>query len=351
MSRLRRMLTGGEGGVNTIPRMLPGVAFLTGGTGFVGGHVARALCSEGWKVRALARRPEALEAPVWRDLSVEAVAGGLSKESLPALSEALRGCQAIVHVAGLVKARSLEDYREVNVRGTRRLLAAGREAAPAAVFVLVSSQAAAGPSREGRPVREDELARPISWYGQSKREGEEAVAEEWKGPWIILRPSVVYGPGDRGLRTLFAAAARGWVPVPAGANRIQLIHAARAGIGIARAAGRPDLAGKTGFLSDPEPIRVRDLAAAIALLPARPARLVPIPAPFVYAAGALETLRERLSGVSRPFNADKAREILAGDWVCQPLLQQKLGLPPPRPLAAGLKETWDWYQREGWIAL
>jgi nucleoside-diphosphate-sugar epimerase len=345
------MLTGVAGGVNTIHRMLPGVAFLTGGTGFVGDYVARALCLEGWKVRALARRPEALAGPRWKDLSLEAVAGGLSERSLPALFEALRGCQAIVHVAGLVKARSLEDYRDVNVRGTQRLLAAGREAAPGAVFVLVSSQAAAGPAREGRPVREDDIPRPVSWYGLSKREGEEAVAREWKGPWIILRPSVVYGPGDRGLRTLFAAAARGWVPVPAGATRIQLIHASRAGLGIARAAGRPDLAGRTGFLGDPEPIRVRDLAAEIARLPPRPARLVPIPAPLVYAAGAFETLREAITGASRPFNADKAREILAGDWVCQPLLQQELGLPPPYPLEKGLRETWDWYRQEGWLAL
>src|SRR6476661_3170722 len=154
--------------------MSSGVAFLTGGTGFVGGHVARALCSEGWRVRALARRPEGLGGPRWEGLPLEIVAGGLSEESLPALSEALRGCRAIVHVAGLVKARSIEDYREVNVRGTRRLLAAGREAAPGALFVLVSSQAASGPARDGRPVREDDPARPVSWYGRSKREAEEA---------------------------------------------------------------------------------------------------------------------------------------------------------------------------------
>jgi nucleoside-diphosphate-sugar epimerase len=161
----------------------------------------------------------------------------------------------------------------------------------------------------------------------------------------------VYGPGDRGLLTLFAAAARGWVPVPAGSSRIQLIHAARAALGIARAAGRPDLAGRTGFLSDPDPIRIRDLAAILARLPERRARLLRVPTSLIRAAGAVETLREALTGVSRPFNSDKAREILAGDWVCAPVLQENLDLPPPSPLEDGLRETWNWYRQAGWLAL
>ena len=331
--------------------MSHGIAFLTGGTGFVGSHVARALSAEGWSVRALARRPESAAARSLGETAVEILRGDLSERSGETLRGALRGCGAIVHVAGLVKARSLEEYRETNVRATERLLAAANAAAPGALFVFVSSQAAAGPARDGRPVREEDPSQPISWYGVSKREGETAVARDWKGPWVVLRPSVVYGPGDRGLLTLFAAAARGWVPVPAGSSRIQLIPAARAALGIARAAGRPELAGRTGFLTDPDPIRIRDLAAVLASLPQRRARLVPIPAALVRAAGAVETLREALTGMSRPFNSDKAREILAGDWLCAPVLQEKLDLPPPSPLEDGLRSTWRWYQQAGWLAL
>ena len=257
-----------------------------------------------------------------------------------------------MHVAGLVKARTLEDYREVNVAGTERLLAAGRIAAPDSLFLLVSSQAAAGPSRGGRSVRDEDVPRPVSWYGLSKLEAEEAVAREWKGPWLVLRPSVIYGPGDRGLLTLFAGAARGWVPAPAIDRRIQIIHAARAALGIARSAGRADLSGKRGFLCDFDPIRIRDFAAAIARLPQRHARVVPIPDLLVRLAGAVETLRESVTRRSRPFNADKAREILAGDWLCEPdMMQKHLDLPPPSPLEDALRETWNWYIQQGWLAL
>ncbi len=323
------------------------VAFLTGGTGFVGSHVASALLREGWQVRALTRRAARDLAP---RSSFEWVPGDLFGQTN--LAGAVRGCQAIVHVAGLVKARTLEEYREVNVRGTQRLIAAGRESSPEALFVLVSSQAVAGPAVGGRPAREGDPARPVSWYGLSKREAELAVETEWKGPWIVLRPCVVYGPRDRGLLSFFAAAARGWVPVPAARSQIQLIAAEQAALAVARAAGRPDLSGRTGFLCDPEPVTIAAFAGALARLPQRPARLLRIPDLLVRVAGLAETLREAATRRSRPFNADKAREILAGDWVCDSApMRRDLDLPPAVRLEDGLKTTWDWYIREGWLNL
>ena len=309
-------------------------AFLTGGTGFVGGHVARALVEQGWKVRLLVRNSARAAGGLLENLPVETVAGDLSEGGIPV--SALAGVDAIVHVAGVTKARTLEEYREVNARGTARLVEAGRRSAPGALFVLVSSQAAAGPARGRPPGRRDDPPRPVSWYGISKREGEEAVARSWKGPWIILRPSVVFGPGDRGLLLLFRAAARGWLPVPAGDSRVQLIRAERAAEALARAAGRPDLSGRSGFLADPAPIAISELSRLIAALPAKRPRMVPLPRALVRLAGAAETAVETLTGRSRPFNADKAREILAGDWVCDGApLARDLGLSRPAPLSEG----------------
>ena len=171
-------------------------AFVTGGTGFVGWHVAKALLAEGWSVRALARggplRQTGLD-----ELPVDVVAGDLPATAASATSatsyvdRALQGCSAVVHCAGLVKARSLADYRAVNVLGTEHLVEASAKVCPTAVFVYVSSQAAAGPSRDGRPVAEGDPAKPVSDYGLSKLEGERAVARGWPGPRIVLRPGVL----------------------------------------------------------------------------------------------------------------------------------------------------------------
>src|SRR5256885_14256741 len=110
----------------------------------------------------------------------------------------------------------------------------------------------------------------MSSYGVSKREAEEAVEREWTGPWIVLRPAVVYGPGDRGLLPLFRAAAKGWVPVPAGRSPIQVIHAQQAALAIAPAARRSHLAGGAGFPRDPEPVADRDFPRPIARPPSPP---------------------------------------------------------------------------------
>src|SRR5262249_17653397 len=185
-------------------------AFLTGATGFVGGHVARALLEAGWTVRVLVRDASRASTGLLSGLTLDVASRDLSGTGLR--DARLRGCDAIVHVAGLTKARRFADYREVNVAGTGRLIAAARDAAPGALFLLVSSQAAAGPAIGGRPVSASDPPRPVSWYGHSKLEAEEAVASTWTGPWHVIRPGVVYGPGDRGLLQYFRMAARGWVP-------------------------------------------------------------------------------------------------------------------------------------------
>ena len=127
----------------------------------------------------------------------------------------------------------------------------------------MSSQSAGGPARDGRPVAEGDPARPVSDYGRSKLEGERAVARGWPGPWIVLRPGVLYGARDRGLLTYFRMAARGVLPVPAARSRVQIGSVEQAALGIARAAGRPDLAGRIGFLCDPNPIAVAELGEGI----------------------------------------------------------------------------------------
>jgi nucleoside-diphosphate-sugar epimerase len=324
------------------------LALLTGATGFLGGHVARALLDAGWGVRALARTDPARSA-LLGGVPVEVFPGDLSAST--DLAAAASDCEAIVHVAGVVKARTLEEYREVNFRGTERLVVAAGRTVPAAMFVQISSQAAAGPAREGRPVTPGDPPRPVSWYGVSKLEGEEAVRRAWKGPWIVLRPGVVYGPGDHGLLTYFRMACSGWLPVPAANRRIQIGAAAPIALAIARAAGRRDLSGRTAFLCDPEPVTVRQLATLVALLPPKRARLLPLPDPLVRLAGLAETWREMLTKKSRPFNADKAREVLAGEWLCQSGLRSELELPEPFSLEQGLRDTFDWYRREGWLNL
>ncbi len=296
-------------------------------------------------MKALVRRPDR---PGLLPPGAEVVPGDLGSG---AYATALEGCDAILHVAGLTRARSLDEYLSVNARGTEALARAGSEAAPNATFVHVSSQSAAGPSRNGAPVSENGPPRPVSWYGSSKLEGERALERVWKGPWCIVRPSVVYGAGDPGMLQLFTVIARGWAPILAGGKRrIQLIGASDLARVLFAAAATPALAGRRGFAAGP-PVSMGDLVRFAASLRRPPARTFPVPSFAIRAAGWVESLREAWTGRSRPFNRDKAREILQPDWICDPgPLLHDAGVENLESWREGVAKTIHWYEEEGWLA-
>jgi nucleoside-diphosphate-sugar epimerase len=320
---------------------------LTGGTGFVGSHVAHALLAAGYRVRALARRPED---PGWlKGTGAELVKGDVRDvATLPALVE---DASAVVHVAGKTSARSEAEYMAANAAGSANVVAAVRKSAPHAHVVLVSSQAAGGPSPNGAPVRAADPPRPVSSYGRSKLAGEEAVRNEPGLAFTILRPSAVYGPRETAIRDLFVAASRGFVPVLAGgAARIQMVYAgdaARAVLGALERGGR----GETFFVAHPEVLEYRGIAETLATLPSRRPWLVPIPAAAIRAAGILAGVLSTFGKGPPVFNGEKANELLQSAWICDVSdAQAALGQPFRTTFAVGARLTWEWYLERGWIS-
>ena len=320
---------------------------LTGGTGFVGSHVADALLAAGYRVRALARRPED---PGWlKGASAEIVPGDLRRpESLEAL---VAGASAVVHVAGKTSARNEAEYMAANAAGPANVVAAVRKSAPDAHVVLVSSQAAGGPSPNGTPVRAADPPRPVSSYGRSKLAGEEAVRNEPGLGFTILRPSAVYGPRETAIRDLFVAASRGFVPVLAGGTpRIQMVYAAdvaAAVLGALIRGGRRE----TFFVAHPEVLEYRAIAETLATLPSRRPWLVPIPAAAIRAAGSLAGVLSTFRKGPPVFNSEKANELLQSAWICDMSdAQVALGQPFRTDFAVGARLTWEWYLERGWIS-
>ena len=123
------------------------VALVTGASGFVGSHVVDELLRQGATVRCLLRSTSSRR---WLEgKEVEYVDGDVCHR--PSLDAAVAGADWIVHAAGLTHAPSAAGFHEANVLGTETLLAAALDARPAPRrFVYISSQAAAGPSREDR---------------------------------------------------------------------------------------------------------------------------------------------------------------------------------------------------------
>jgi nucleoside-diphosphate-sugar epimerase len=323
------------------------LAAVTGGTGFVGSHVVDALLAQGWSVRALVRRPES---PGWlKGLPIETVRGDVRQaDSLPAL---VRGAHAVIHVAGKTAARDLTDYRHCNAAGVGLVAGAVKEHAPGAHVVLVSSLAAAGPSRDGRPVTLATLPSPVSSYGISKLEGENELRAVPGLGFTILRPGAIYGPRETAIRDLFVLAARGFVPVLAGGRpRIQLVHV-RDVVACVLASLERGPRGETFFVAHPEVLDYRGIAGILADLRKPRARLVPVPAPLIRATGLLVGSISFLRSGPPVFNREKAEEMLQPGWTCDVGdTQAALGEPLRTPFKDGAKDTWDWYLRQGWIS-
>ncbi len=323
------------------------LAAVTGGTGFVGSHVVDALLAAGWRVRALVRRPDS---PGWlKGLPIETVRGDVREPAtLPAL---VRGADAVVHIAGKTAAKDLEDYRRCNAAGVGAVARAAMEDAPEAHFVLLSSQAAAGPSRDGRPVTPADPPRPVSSYGVSKLEGENELRAVSGIGFTVLRPGAIYGPRETAIRDLFVLTARGITPVLAGGRpRIQLAHVHDVAACVLAALSRGPR-GETFFVVHPEVLDYRRIAEELSALRTPPSRLVPLPALAIRLAGTVVGLASVLRSGPPVFNREKADEMLQDAWICDVSdTQAALGEPLTTAFREGARETWEWYRRERWIS-
>jgi len=174
--------------------------FVTGGTGFIGGHVARRLIDRGDEVIALVRNPE--KGKELRDIGADLVEGDLSDEV--AIRNGMRGCDAVIHGAAVYEVGIPKDEHpamyEANVRGTERVLRAVlEEKVPKAVYI---STVGAFGNTHGRVVDES-YHHPgegfTSYYEETKVKAHQIarrLIDDEGLPCVILQPGGVYGPGD-----------------------------------------------------------------------------------------------------------------------------------------------------------
>lgn len=258
---------------------------VTGGTGFIGSHVVEHLLSENHSVRCLVRRRNALR---WLSNEPVELAPGdiLSPQTL---YPAVRGMDAVIHTAGLIKARDYREFARVNADGTLNL-ARACIAEGAGRFIFVSSQAAAGPSRDGMPVTEEQPCKPISLYGKSKLLAEKHLHSLRDNLAItIVRPCSVYGPRDTVTLPIFKLVKRLRVKINLGSdivlNAIYVTDLAR---GIA-ASLSPQAENRTYYLVSREQYSMKGIFSLIEEATGVKAVSLRLPYPLLFLAALLES--------------------------------------------------------------
>ncbi|MFN0149105.1 MAG: NAD-dependent epimerase/dehydratase family protein [bacterium] len=327
---------------------------VTGGAGFVGSHVVDALVDSGVRVRALVRpstNRRFLDAQ-----RVELRDGDITDGSDAGherLVRALEGCSTLYHVAGVVTSARKENYQRVNVEGASRIARAAADAGVRRV-ILVSSQAAAGPSGSSAPRTERDAEEPMTAYGRSKLDGEHAVravANERGLQIVIVRPPAVYGPRDRAFVGLFKLIRLGIVPLHGAAHsqRISIVHAADLAHGIVLAATRAP-SGATYFLTDGAQHTAIELAQAIARALGKKPAFLTIPLPVLSALAFAAEIGERVTGRAATVTRERLRQWTVPYWtISDARARAEIGYAPSRDLVAGMAETAAWYRSAGWL--
>lgn len=321
---------------------------VTGGRGFIGSFLVEKLLETGYEVRCLLRS----EKPGWlAGLRYEWCPGDLSDGA--ALERAVDGVDYVFHVAALTKSHSKRILYQVNVGGTEQLLRAMRRmGTDPKRFVLISSQAAAGPSASGQPVTEADPPQPVSAYGMSKLKAEQIVTEFGSSiPFTIIRPPTVYGPRDVDVYQYFKYASRGWLPVLSGGPRyLSAVYVKDLVEGIVLAAENQSATGQTYFLCNDDFYSWEQFGEIVASVLGVKTRKMLIPVPLVYVVSLVFELAAKVSRRATLFNFDKFREFAATHWICSNAkAQQELNFQCHHSLEAGVRETALWYEKEGWL--
>jgi len=324
-------------------------ALVTGANGFIGSFLVEALLEQGFEVTCLVRKTSNLK---WiKHLPVRLEYGDIV--NFQSIINPVKNMDCIFHCGGIVRARKEEDFFSVNSLGTKNLLEACKKHSPNLKrFIYVSSQAAAGPAFDTNPVTEVMPAKPVSNYGKSKLQGEKATLEFVNHfPITIIRPPSVYGPRDADIFTIFKYAKFGIKPkIGRKDKHLSIVHAKDLVRGIILAAQHKNAENETFFISNKQNFLLTEFMNLISQLMDKKGMSVTIPEFMLDVAAFFSETVARISGKVAIVNRDKVREMKQQYWlVDSSKAEYMLGFSAEIDIMKGLKQTYLWYQQQGWL--
>lgn len=325
------------------------VAAVTGANGFVGSHLVDLLIENDNEVRCITRKTSNLR---WLEgKPIKNYDCGLyDKEGL---KEALKDVNILYHVAGIVKAKTTEDYIKGNVEPTGILLDVILEVNPKIErVVIISSQVVSGPSSEGSVVNEETVPQPITRYGKSKL-AQEQLAHQYSDrlPITIIRPPAVYGERDTEIYLVFKTYKMGLMTL-IGFDRkeVSLIHVKDLVDGIYLAANNEQAVNQTYFISSKEYYNWKQVGKIIGKYMGNNALTINIPHSIIFIIAAVAQFFSMFSSKAATFNIEKAKDFIQKYWTCDITKAEKqLGYKPQISLDEGMKRTIEWYREVKWL--
>lgn len=323
--------------------------FVTGGTGFIGSHLIDELLNKNYYVKTLIRKNSSTK---WLEgKNVEFIEGDLFNHQI--LENAISDIDYIYHVGGVTFAKKKEDFYKGNVDATKSLLEACHKFNPGLKrFVHVSSQAAVGPSFDGKPIDELRDYFPLTTYGKSKVEAEKLVINYFdKLNCTVVRPPAVYGPRDYAIFEYFKSMSKGLQPIIGFGNKlVSLIFVKDLVNGFILAAESDISVSSIYFISSDKFYTWNEIGKLTQdILGKKTIKLI-IPHFVVKFTALLSQAYGYFSPKPVVLNLEKSKEITQPYWICSiEKAQRELGFNPQYSIREGIKITIDWYKKHGWL--
>lgn len=321
---------------------------ITGANGFVGSRLCRKFLDEGFTVIAGVRKSADLS--LLEGLDIHYRYGDVTRpDTLP---EMVRDVDYIIHNAGVVKAKKKQLFFDVNELGTKSLFEAIVEYNPYIKKVIyISSLAAAGPSLKGNPVTETDIPHPVTTYGASKLAGEKQVMTfSDKLNIVILRPSGIYGPGEKEILSVFETLKKGIKPYIGNMQRkLQLVHVDDLCLGVYKTIIGETTSGSLYFIAENRAYTMEELMSHFEAAVGKKCFPLVLPASIFKAIAYVSKTLFKLVNATPMLTPEKTRELLASWEISTEKAKQEIGFESTIPLAQGAKETYAWYKKEGWL--
>ena len=325
---------------------------ITGGTGFVGNHLVKAAHEAGHNLFLLVR-----ESSNRSDISFPGVTflyaeltdqSALEKVFLQLQEKAVK-LDFVIHGAALTKAKSLDAFFKVNTQGTASLLGLIKQyQSQIKQFIFISSLAASGPTDYGSTILlEDE--NPITDYGRSKLEAEK-ILKKSDLPFVIFRPTAVYGPKEKDIFTLFEIVYKGALPLIGFHQQALTFIYVKDLVSLLLSALQSSAINKTYFVTDGNIYDKADLGNYISKQQNKQAIRFTIPLSIMKVLAFFSQSFYGLQGKLAPLNSEKYKELKAASWNCETKNTfEDFNFSPVYNLEKGVKETADWYEEKGWL--
>ena len=326
---------------------------VTGASGFIGSFIVEEALSRGMEVWAAVRKTSSLA--FLGDERIHLVGLNLADEEqlLKALAEVEP--DYVVHAAGVTKCINRDDFFTVNTQGTRNLVRAlQRLPKMPKKLVYLSSLSIFGPIREQQPyeeITEADTPQPNTAYGQSKLQAERFLDEECKIPYVVLRPTGVYGPRERDY-FMMAKSIKAHTDFAVGFRRqdITFVYVKDVVQAVFLALDRGQ-SGRKYFLSDGEVYQSAAFSRLIRRELGNPWCLrITAPIWVLRLVSWCGELTGRITGNISALNNDKYHIMRQRNWRCdiQPAVSE-LGYQPEWQLERGVEETMKWYKENKWL--